>query len=199
MRRVFFAASVLLTVLPCAAPARAGPAPARGPDLPMRRSAWLEQAMDSKTCPIVSLRPAVPGAGEGDAVLATVWRADDDDRSELGAWPALFLSWRGRPLALRRSDGDFDIESRSPGERRRIDLSWQAPAEGMTARLRLQPPRRFVEDGQGGWVARPPSPAGQAHDQDQDSTRTLWRGVLSLRSGEGLWTREVEVESICGP
>ena len=30
MRRVFFAASVLLTVLACAAPARAGPAPARG-------------------------------------------------------------------------------------------------------------------------------------------------------------------------
>jgi hypothetical protein len=193
---------LMLAAALCAAPTlgSASVASARGPDLPMRRSAWLDQAMDSKTCPIVRLRPAAPQRGEGErernAVLATVWLANDDDRSDLGAWPALFLSLRGRPLTLRRSDGDFAVEAQTVQGRRGADLEWAAPAERVAASLRLQPPRQFVENGEGGWTPLLP---GQAPDDDEASTRTVWRGVLTMQIGNDMWTREVEVESICGP
>lgn len=171
-----------------------------GPDLPMQRPAWLERAMDSKTCPIVSLRPAAPKAGEGDALMATIWRADDDDASDLGTWPALFLSLGGRPLALRRIDGNFDIETRTLGSRGEVELSWSAPAEQARVALLLKPPRRFVEDGHGGWTERPKTPAGQTRgDGDEGSTRLLWSGIMALATVEGRWSGKVEVESICGP
>lgn len=182
----------LALAVPTLAGARAVPGAA--PDLPMRRSAWLEQATDSKTCPIVRVRPAAHAPADGDAAMATVWRADDEDRSDPGTWPALFVSVRGRPLVLRRSDGDFDIEAATVGKRRGAELSWAAPAERVWAHLRLQPPRRFVEDGRGGWNAA--HAAGGAED---DSTRTLWKGTLTLRVGEQSWTHAVEVESLCGP
>lgn len=193
---------LMLAAALCAAPmlGAASVAPARGPDLPMRRSAWLDQAMDSKTCPIVSLRPAAPQRGEGEhernAVLATVWLANDDDRSDLAAWPALFVSLRGRPLTLRRSDGDFDVEARTVQGRRGAELEWTAPAERVSAHLSLQPPRQFIENGDGGWT--PLSP-GQATGDGDVSNRTVWRGALTMRIGDDRWTREVEVESICGP
>ncbi|QWF15930.1 hypothetical protein [Lysobacter capsici] len=193
---------LLLAAVLCVAPwvAPASVASARGPDLPMRRSAWLDQAMDSKTCPIVRVRPAAPVRGEGErernAVLATVWLANDDDRADLAAWPALFVSLDGRPLVLRRSDGEFAVEARTVQGRRGAELEWAAPAERVSAHLRLQPPRQFVENGDGGWT--PLSP-GQASGDGDASTRTVWRGALTMRIGEEMWTREVEVESICGP
>lgn len=194
--------ALLALAVPAPAPAststststHATPAPA--PDLPMRRSAWLEQATDSKTCPIVRVRLAAVTPAEGDAVLATVWQADDDDRSDLGTWPALFISLRGRPLSLRRSDGDFDVEARTVQGRRGTELTWTAPAERVSARLRLQPPRQFIENGDGGWT--PLSP-GQARGDGDVGHRTVWRGALTMRIGEAVWTREVEVESLCGP
>lgn len=198
IRPVVLVLLAALCLAPPTAPASVGQI--AGPDLPMRRSAWLDQAMDSKTCPIVRMRPAAPQRGEGererDAVLATVWRADDDDRSDLAAWPALFVSLRGRALTLRRSDGDFDVEARTVQGQRGADLEWAAPAEGVWALLRLQPPRRFVENGDGDWTALPP---GQARGEDDDSTRTLWRGVLTMQIHDNMWMREVEVESLCGP
>lgn len=194
--------SVVLTVLaalclaPLTTPASVGHI--AGPDLPMRRSAWLDRAMDSKTCPIVRVRPAAPirGESEADAVMATVWRANDDDRSDLAAWPALFVSLRGRPLTLLRSDGDFDVEARTVKGQRGAELKWAAPAEEVRAHLRLQPPRQFVENADGDWIALPP---GQARGEGDDSTRTLWSGVLMMQIHGNMWMREVEVESICGP
>lgn len=198
IRPIVFALLAALCLAPPTAPASVGQI--AGPDLPMRRSAWLDQAMDSKTCPIVRVRPAAPVRGEGererDAVMATVWRADDDDNASLDAWPALFLSLRGQPLALRRSDGDFAVEARTVQGQRGTDLEWEAPAERVSAHLRLQPPRQFVEDGDGGWT--PLSPGRTPGDEDV-STRTVWAGVLTMQIGYDMWAREVEVESICGP
>ncbi|KRB06150.1 hypothetical protein [Lysobacter sp. Root690] len=194
-------ALVLLAALclaPLTVPASVGQI--AGPDLPMRRSAWLDQAMDSKTCPIVRVRPAATLRGEGererDAVMATVWRANGDDNASLDAWPALFLSLRGQPLTLRRSDGDFAVEARTVQGQRGTDLEWEAPAERVSVHLRLQPPRQFVEDGDGGWT--PLSP-GQTPGDEDVSTRTVWRGAMTMQIGYDMWARDVEVESICGP
>ncbi|MEH6419444.1 hypothetical protein [Pseudomonas sp. CGJS7] len=164
-----------------------------GPDLPMRRSAWLDQAMDSKTCPIVRIRPSTPTPAEGDAVMATVWRADDEDRSDLDTWPALHISLHGRPLVLRRDNGRSAVQAMSL---RGMELSWAAPAERVSAYLRLRPPRAYIENDDGGWTPRPP---GRVRDEDDGSTRTLWQGALTVQVGDNLWTGDVEVESICGP
>ncbi|MGO1071276.1 hypothetical protein [Lysobacter sp. CA199] len=169
------------------------------PDLPMRRSAWLDAAMDSKTCPIVRMRPAAPTPAEGDAVIATVWRENDGDDADPATWPALFLSLDGQPVALRRSDGRFDVESTTLRRQRGADLVWSVPAERVSAYLRLRPPRLQVEDEQGGWTAVPASRALHAREHADASTRVLWNARLTVRAGGQQWQREVLVESLCGP
>jgi len=175
-------------------PARAA-APA-APDLPLRASPWLEQAMDSKTCPLVDV--LVEGAADAaPARVATVWRAREDDSADPSAWPALYLSLGGRPLALRREGEPGDVEAQSLRERRGLSLHWSAPAERVSARLRLQAPRLYVETGEG-WQPVPPEQAARAR-QGEDPTRTVWKGRLSLDLRGRAWEREVEVVSVCGP
>ncbi|MFK3646873.1 hypothetical protein ACI2IY_00350 [Lysobacter enzymogenes] len=166
------------------------------PDLPLRASSWLEQATDSKTCPLVDVWVGGNGeAGSGKRV-ATVWRAREDDAGELSDWPALYLSLGGKPLALRRH-GAGDVESQTLGERRGALLRFAAPAERVSARLQLQAPRLYVEAGDG-WRAVAPAEAARAR-QGEDPTRTVWKGRLSLDLRGRAWEREVEVVSTCGP
>ncbi|QWP78773.1 hypothetical protein J5226_10420 [Lysobacter sp. K5869] len=180
--------------LACAAASAAAPT---APDLPLRASAWLEQAMDSKTCPLVDVWVGGTGRIGSGRRAATVWLAREDEAGDPSAWPALYLSVGGRPLALRREDGAGDVETRTLRERRGALLRWSAPAERVSARLQLQAPRLYVENGEG-WDAVPPARAEQAR-QGEDSTRTVWKGRLSLELRGGAWEREVEVVSTCGP
>ena len=182
--------------LACAAAQAAAPA---APDLPLRVSPWLEQAMDSKTCPLVDV--LVGGAASGAKApamrVATVWLAREDGAADPSAWPALYLSLGGRPLALRREGGPSDVEAQSLRERRGLSLRWSAPAERVSARLHLQAPRLYVETGDS-WQPVPPDRAERAR-QGEDPTRTVWKGRLSLDLRGRAWEREVEVISTCGP
>ncbi|UZW61977.1 hypothetical protein [Lysobacter enzymogenes] len=180
----------------------AGAVAPAAPDLPLRVSPWLEQAMDSKTCPLVDVRVDAAGqagraANAPSARVATVWLAREDDAADPSAWPALYLSLGGRPLALRREGAATDVEAQSLRDRRGPALRWSAPAERVSARLLLQAPRLYVETGEG-WRPVPPGRAAQAR-QGEDPTRTVWKGRLSLDLRGRRWEREVEVVSICGP
>lgn len=185
---------VLLALsLACAGAHAAAPA---APDLPLRVSPWLEQATDSKTCPLVDVW--VGGTGEigSGKRVATVWRAREDEAAELSDWPALYLSLGGKPLALRRH-GAGDVESQTLRDRRGASLRWTAPAERVSARLQLQAPRLYAETGDG-WRALAPAEVARAR-QDEDPTRTVWKGRLSLDLRGRVWERDVEVVSTCGP
>ncbi|QQP98361.1 hypothetical protein [Lysobacter enzymogenes] len=166
------------------------------PDLPLRASSWLEQATDSKTCPLVDVWVGGNGETGSGKRVATVWRARGNDAGELSDWPALYLSLDGKPLALRRQ-GAGDVESQTLSERRGALLRFAAPAERVSARLQLQAPRLYVET-RDGWRAVAAAAAVQAR-RDEDSTRTVWKGRLSLDLRGRAWEREVEVVSTCGP
>lgn len=179
--------------LACATANAAAPA---APDLPLRVSTWLEQATDSKTCPLVDVWADGNGEIGSGRRVATVWRAREDETGELSDWPALYLSLGGKPLALRRQ-GAGDVESQTLRDHRGALLRWTLPAERVSARLQLQAPRLYVETGEG-WRAVAPAEAARAR-QGEDSTRTVWKGRLSLDLRGRAWERDVEVVSTCGP
>jgi len=187
--------SLSLAVLPAAA-ALAAPTGA-APDRPMRKSAWLIEATDSKTCPIVSIR-ALGKDGDGSAdgdLIATVWRSADDELADLDRWPTLYLSLAGRPLALRRDPPAGDVETAAlSGE---TVLRWSAG--GVAATLHLRAPRLWVEN-DGGWTAVATGRVREVRAaMDGASTRSQWQGRLSLSGPAGRWEAPVQVESLCGP
>ncbi|ROU07391.1 hypothetical protein [Lysobacter enzymogenes] len=179
--------------LACATANAAAPV---APDLPLRVSTWLEQATDSKTCPLVDVWVGGNGEIGSGKRVATMWRARGDEAGELSDWPALYLSLSGKPLALRRQ-GAGDVESQTLRDRRGASLHWAASAERVTARLQLQAPRLYVETDDG-WLVSAPAEAARAR-QGEDPTRTVWKGRLSLDLRGRAWEREVEVVSTCGP
>ncbi|WP_363798612.1 hypothetical protein ABU614_01635 [Lysobacter firmicutimachus] len=188
--------ALLLAALPSLSPAAM---PAAAPDRPMRKSAWLAEAMDSKTCPLVSIRLVGenPRADGGEDTIATIWRSADDELADLDRWPTLYLSLGGRPLALPRVPPADDVESAAlSGE---TLLRWSAPRQGVSATLRLRAPRLWVEN-DGAWTEVAPARLRQARAAtDGASTRSVWGGHLTLVSPAGRWQAPVRVESWCGP
>ncbi|MBN7138536.1 hypothetical protein A7A76_05325 [Lysobacter enzymogenes] len=180
--------------LACAAARAAAPG---APDLPLRTSPWLEEAKDSKTCPLVDVWVDGTGTVGSGRRVATVWLAREDAAADPSAWPALYLSVAGRSLALRREGAAGDIESQTLRERRGAAMRWSAPAERVFARLQLQAPRLYAERADG-WRLVPPAEAVRAR-QDEESTRTVWKGRLRLDLRGQAWEREVEVVSTCAP
>lgn len=180
--------------LACAVARAAAPS---APDLPLRTSPWLEDAKETKTCTLVDVWVNGTGkVGSGQRV-ATVWLAREDGGAYPSAWPALYLSVAGRPLALRREGAASDIESQTLRERRGAVVRWSAPTERVSARLQLQAPRLYAEHADG-WRLVPPAQAVRAR-QDEEATRTVWKGRLSLDLRGRSWEREVEVVSTCAP
>ncbi|MBX9401918.1 hypothetical protein K4L06_11410 [Lysobacter sp. BMK333-48F3] len=193
MKSTVFGCALLLAALPSLA------SPAAAPDRPMRKSAWLAEAMDSKTCPIVSIRLVGenPRAADGEDTIATIWRSAEDELADLDRWPTLYLSLAGRPLALRRVPPAGDVESAAlSGE---TLLRWSASRQGVSASLRLRAPRLWVEN-DGAWTEVAPARMRQAREaMDGASTRSVWVGHLTLVSAAGRWQAPVRVESLCGP
>ncbi|MGJ7902977.1 hypothetical protein [Lysobacter sp. 1R34A] len=199
-------------MLTCLWPGAVSASTAAQPDVPMRVSPWLGDSMDSKTCPIVHVYlagarsaeagsaeggPVEAGPIEGGAALATVWRNRDDETSALEAWPTLHLSVAGTPYALRREGAHSDIETLGLERQRGQTLRWSDPGEKLSAELRLGPPSLSVEQ-DGRWVRLPAAQAAQARAEGASSL-TRWRGRLTIDLRGQRWSREVEVESLCGP
>lgn len=192
-------ASLYCALALAAWPATTPAASAAAPDRPLRKSTWLLEAMDSKTCPIVSIRllGENPRAGDGEDTIATVWRSADDELADLDHWPTLYLSLGGRPLALRREPPAGDVESAALGGE--TVLRWSAREQGVSATLRLRAPRLSVEN-DGRWTPVEAGRLGEVRAQmDGASTRSQWQGQLSLSSAAGRWQAPVRVESLCGP
>lgn len=189
-------------------------------DVPFRRSPWLEDSMDDKTCEIVQLHTRPAGSAEKEAdisglidwtgttesVVAVVWGEERgaDVFDSLETWPVLHFSVGSKPYALALQSTPFAVTNTTVHEARAAELTWSDPQSEATATLRMSPPEAFQDDGSGDLKLRSRAPRADAvkadlHEHDVPRLEvTRWRGELNVTTKAGTWKLSVVVQSLCG-